>query len=60
MRSKKFCQNMFVLFGVNTLDELKERISKCKNEPDMGYHTSFDSAPAILSCVNPESIGELS
>ena len=59
MRSKKFCQNMFMLFGVNTIDELKERISKCKNEPDMRYHTSFDSAPSILSCVNPESIGEL-
>lgn len=59
MRSKKFCQNMFVLFGVNTIEELKERVSKCKNDSDMRYNSSFYNAPAIFNCVNPESIGEL-
>lgn len=59
MRSKKFCQNMFVLFGVNTIEELKERISRCKNEREMRYINSFDGAPAISNCVKLESIGEL-
>ncbi|MCR5608889.1 MAG: toll/interleukin-1 receptor domain-containing protein [Lachnospiraceae bacterium] len=59
MCSKKFCQNMFILFGVNTMEELKEKISRCKNEHDMRYNNSFGCAPTIRDCINPESIGEL-
>ncbi len=59
MRSKKFCKNMFILFGVNSIDELKERVSKCQREREMGYNGSFDCAPAITNCIKVEEIGEL-
>lgn len=59
MQSRKFCQKMFSLFGVSTIDELKNAVSKCTTERDMRYNGSFDSAPAILSCIKLEDIGSV-
>lgn len=59
MRSRKFCQKMFVLFGVSTIEELKTAISKCHSDRETRYSGSFESAPSILSCIKLEQIGEL-
>ena len=53
LKSRKFCQKLFPLFGV------KQRISKCVYDKDMGYSGSFDSAPNILSVIKIEDIGTL-
>jgi len=60
MRSRKFCQKvMFPLFGVSTIEDLKVAVAKCTAERDMKYNGSFDSAPAILSCIKLDEIGSV-
>lgn len=59
IKSRKFCKKMYPLFGVNDLEELKQRISKCKYEHEMRYNGSFDSAPAILSIIKLDDIGSV-
>ncbi len=59
MRSRKFCKKMFDLFGVSTIDELKNVISKCVAEKEMRYNGCYSSAPAILSCIKLEEIGSI-
>ena len=48
---------MFELFGVSSLEELKQRISKCSYDKEMRYSGSFDSAPAILNIIKLDDIG---
>lgn len=57
MKSRKFCKKMFELFGVSSLEELKQRISKCSYDKEMRYSGSFDSAPAILNIIKLDDIG---
>lgn len=59
MRSRKHCEKMFALFGVNSIDELKGVLINCTFDPEMRYNGSFNSAPAILSCIGLEEIGSL-
>lgn len=59
LKSRKFCQKLFPLFGVNDLEELKQRISKCVYDKEMRYSGSFDSAPDILSVIKIDDIGTL-
>ena len=57
MISKKYCQKMFDLFGVDSIESLKEKISKCTYDREMRYNGSFDAAPAILSLIKLDDIG---
>ena len=50
---------MFELFGVNSIDTLKEKLKNCIAKRDMQYTGSFRSAPAILACVKLEEIGSM-
>lgn len=59
MKSKKFCEKMYVLFGVDNIEKLKSVISKCTYEREMHYSGSFDPAPAILNCIKIEDIGSM-
>ena len=59
LRSKRFCEKMFPLFGVETIDDLKDRISKCVHDEKMCYPGSFDGAPAILDYIKVEDIASL-
>lgn len=59
MKSRKFCKKMYPLFGVDTLEELKMVIAKCTYDENMRYSGSFQSAPAILSCINLDEIGSV-
>ena len=59
MKSRRYCEKMMVLFGVDSLDELKAAIGKCTYDSNMKYSGSWDAAPAILSCIKVEDIGTL-
>lgn len=57
MKSKRFCEKMMSLFGVNSIEELKVAISKCKYNGDIRYAGNFDAAPAILNYIKIDDIG---
>lgn len=60
LKSKRFCKKVQPIFGVSTLQELKERIAKCK--PDREYHYSgawHGNASAILTWVKLDEMGSL-
>lgn len=59
MKSKRICEKLFPLFGVSSIDELKDAIKECVPDRDMRYRGGFDSAPAILSTIKLEEIGSL-
>ena len=58
--SKRFCEKVMPIFGVNTIEELKEAIKKCK--PDRDYHYSgawSGYASAILSWIKLDDVASL-
>ena len=57
--SRKFCLKMYELFGVNDLENLKAVLSRCIQDKEMCYPGSFETAPAILTCVKLEDIGSV-
>lgn len=59
MKSRRYCEKMKVLFGVDSLDSLKVAVGKCTFDDDMKYSGSWDVAPAILNCIKVEDIGTL-
>lgn len=59
LKSKKFCEKIFKLFGVNSIDNLKNRISKCRNEPAKIYENARLPAPTIRCFINIQDIGTL-
>lgn len=59
MKSRRYCEKMMVLFGVDSLDGLKVAVGKCTFDDKMKYSGSWDAAPAILSCIKVEDIGTL-
>lgn len=59
LSSKRFCEKMLPLFGVKSIDDLKDRLSKCVSEDRMGYNSAFERAPAILDCIKLEDIASL-
>jgi len=60
MKSCRYCEKMEVLFGVDCIEKLKEKIEKCVYDPQMRYSGGWGAAPAILSCIKVEDIGTLS
>lgn len=60
LTSMQFCNKIMPVFGVKTIDDLKERISHCTPDRDMRYSHGFASpASAILSFIKLEEIGTL-
>ncbi len=59
LKSKKYCEKFMPLFGVNTIDELKDKISSCKINQELRYKYAFDVAPVILSSISEEEIGSI-
>ena len=60
MKSRRYCEKMMVLFGVDGLEKLKAAVNKCTFDDKMKYSGSWDAAPAILNCIKVEDIGTLS
>lgn len=57
LTSKSYCKKIMPVFGVNTIEELKDRIAKCK--PDRDYHYSGGwggIATAILTWIRLDEI----
>lgn len=59
LKSRKHCEKMFDLFGVSTIEELKDVISKCTQDRDMKYNGAFRSAPAIMNCIKLDDIASM-
>lgn len=59
MKSRQFCQKMMVLFGVSSIEELKEVVGRCVYDDRMKYSGSWDAAPAILNSIKVDEIGIL-
>ncbi len=59
MKSKQFCKKILPLFGVESIELLKESIIKGQPEKHANYPHSFESAPVILDSINEEDIGIL-
>ena len=57
--SKSFCKKIAPLFGVKTIEEIRELVSKSKMNRTLGYNRAFDNAPEIFHTINPEQIGAL-
>ena len=59
MKSRRYCEKMEVLFGVDCIEKLKEKIKKCVYDSQMRYSSGWDAAPAILNYIKVEDIGTL-
>ena len=59
MKSRRYCKKMQILFGVDNIEQLKEKIAKCEYDSNMKYSGSWEAAPAILSVIKLEDIGSL-
>lgn len=59
MKSCRYCKKMMLLFGVDSIDALKEVVKKCTFDEKMKYSGSWDAAPAILNYIKVEEIGTL-
>lgn len=57
--SKRYCRNICTLFGVTSIDQLKQIISTCGYDENVCYREAFSSAPAILNYINLEDIGTM-
>lgn len=59
LKSRKYCQKMYALFGVTDLRTFKEQLSKCDYDSKVRYSGSFDAAPAILNVIKLDDVGTL-
>lgn len=56
--SKEYCERIIPLFGVNTIEELKEIIAGTNPENNMRYGNGTRVAPTILSSIKLSDIAE--
>ena len=59
LKSKQYCNKVMPLFGVKTIDELKEIVKKQTLNRNVFYRGSFYPAPVILTAIKPDEIGVL-
>lgn len=57
--SKAFCEKVMPVFGVTTINDLKEVISKCGGENKFGYTGTYRKASSILDWIDIENIASL-
>ncbi|MBQ3456576.1 MAG: toll/interleukin-1 receptor domain-containing protein [Synergistaceae bacterium] len=55
--SKKFCEKIFCLFDVQSIESLKQKISKCNNKPAIVYGNAINPAPTIRQFIKLQDIG---
>jgi hypothetical protein len=60
LQSKTYCKKIMLLFGVKSIDALKEQISKCEYDKDYRHQSSGAAAPNILNSIKVDEIGILS
>ena len=59
LKSKRYCNKIFDLFGIDNIEELKVKISRCTHDSKMCYNGSFDTAFAILDYIKLDEIGSI-
>ena len=60
LESKRFCDKIMKVFGVEGLDGLKKCIAKCESDNSVRYGSCFTiPAPAILDIIDVDRIGVL-
>jgi hypothetical protein len=59
LQSKRYCEKLFPLFGVNTLAGLITIIGKCVYNNEYRYGNAYWAAPNILTSIKVEEIGVL-
>ncbi|MEE1362796.1 MAG: toll/interleukin-1 receptor domain-containing protein [Selenomonadaceae bacterium] len=57
MKSKRYCNKMFDLFGVSTIDELKVILKKCTYNNKIRYSGAYEAALAIENYIKIDEIG---
>lgn len=60
LQSGRFCEKIMPLFGVSTIEALKERLSRCISDREVRYNGNcWESASAILDIVKLDEVGRL-
>ena len=59
LKSKKYCQEILPLFGVSSIDQLKELVGKEKVPDRYGYSSCHDRARIISDSIKIEEIASL-
>jgi len=59
LQSKRYCEKLYPLFGVISIEELKNKISKCIYDNQYRYGEAWNAAPNILTSIKLEEIGAL-
>lgn len=57
--SRSYCFKIAPLFGVKTVEEIKELIIMSKRNRRIGYNRAFDNAPEIYHSIDTEHIGTM-
>lgn len=58
--SKRFCEKVMPVFGVDHIEELKSRIENCKTDRAYRYSSGWvDPATSIMTWIKPEEVGTL-
>lgn len=59
LKSKKYCNKILPLFGVNNINELKKIINITSDRQGVGYSNFFNDAPTILRSIKIDEIGTI-
>ena len=59
LKSRKFCERMFKLFDVESIEDLKQKISRCRSKPTFIYDNVIIPAPTIHNFITIQDIGTL-
>lgn len=57
--SRKFCEKLFCLFDVQSINSLKQKISMCVDKPTTVYGNAINPAPTIQQFIKLQDIGTL-
>ncbi|MEG0835654.1 MAG: toll/interleukin-1 receptor domain-containing protein [Christensenellaceae bacterium] len=57
LKSTQYCKLIMPLFGVTTIDKLREVIANSHVDRDMRHRSAWEPAPCILSSIKLEEIG---
>ena len=58
LQSKRFCVKIMPIFVVSTLDELIEKIRKCKHDRNFMYSRGWSSAKGIMEYISFDEIAK--
>lgn len=59
LKSKAYCEKLYPLFGVSSINGLKTIISKSTSDGEMRHSGCFECAPVILSEIKLDDIGSM-